>query len=200
MKKEWLKHLADIVEARHGKEKRDRIFGGIDAVNDCQESISAWFDAFTSGMDELNDKEFLAKMMTDNCGCGYSSDEDIEIVKELYARSKTLGEFVKLYDEWVLTIWPEGGDILELNGNALYLTKRPVDDPNYGKCGKGCHCGLAKYTDKYISDIFCYCCTVGHTGKLFKAAFGENTKLEFVDSLIIGGKGCTLAIHLPPKN
>ena len=199
MNKKWILKLASVIETRHGKEARDRIFGDIDSVGDCPESISVWFDTFTSGMDELNDKEFLAKMMTEHCPCGGNPEEDGKIIKGLYDKSKTLEEFVKLFDEWVLSIWPEGGDILELCGNVLYMTKRPVDDPDCGKCGRGCHCGLAKHTNNYISDIFCYCCTVGHTGKPFKAAFGEDTKLEFIDSLIIGGKGCTMAIHLPEK-
>ena len=200
MNKKWLKKLSEIIEARHGKEICNRIFGDIDAASDCQASLSAWFDTFTSGMDELNDKEFLAGMMSEHCPCRGNPEEDGAIIKDLYEKSGTLDGFVKLFDEWQHSLWGGQEDITQLRGNVLYMTKRPVNDPNCGKCGKGCHCWLAKHTDKYISDIFCYCCTVGHTGKPFKAAFGEDTKLEFIDSLIVGGKGCTMAIHLPKKN
>jgi len=200
MNKKWLKKLAEIIETRHGKEMRNRLFGDIDSVGDCHTSISAWFDSFTSGMDELNDKDFLSEMMTEHCPCGGNPKEDGAIIKKLYDKSKTLDEFVKLFNEWQNSLWGGQEDVTELRGNVLYMTKRPMDDSYYGKCGRGCHCELAKHTDKYISDIFCYCCTVGHTGKPFKAAFGENIKLEFIDSLIIGGKGCTMAIHLPEKN
>jgi len=70
MNRRWILRLADDVEARHGKEARDRVFGDIDNMKDAPESLSAWFDNFATGMDALNDKEFLRKMMADLCPCG----------------------------------------------------------------------------------------------------------------------------------
>ena len=199
MNKNWLTKLADIIEERHGIEACDKIFGAIDSIGSGHKSRAEWFDRFTSGMDELNDKEFLTAMMADNCPCGGNADKDGKHIKELYDKSKTLEEFTDLFAKWQHSIWKGYEDTVELRGNVLYMTKKPVDNKRAGKCGMGCHCSLAKHTNKYISDIFCYCCTVGHTGKPFKAAFGGDTKLEFIDSLIIGGKGCTMAIHLPKK-
>ena len=200
MNKKWLLGLASIIEAKYGKEARDRIFGDLDNIGKERAAISAWFEHFTSGMDELNDKEFLYQMMADHCPCGGNPEKEGKIIRDFYNQSASLEEFADLFYKWTHSLWNGREDTVELRGNVLYMTKRPVKNRVFGKCGRGCHCGLAKHTDKYISDIFCYCCTVGHTGKPFKAAFGEDTKLEFVDSLIIGGKGCTLAIHLPPKN
>jgi len=199
MNKTWLKQLASDIEARHSKDACDRIFGDIDAVGDCQSSISTWFDNFTTSMDELDDKEFLQQMMANRCPCGGDNVKDGKIIKELYDKSKTLDEFVDLFDKWQRSIWKGVEDITELCGNVMHLTKRPMNNPDSGKCGMGCHCWLAHYTDKYISDIYCYCCTVGHTGRPFQYAFGEDIKLEFIDSLIISGKGCTMAVHLPEK-
>jgi len=199
MNKKWLARLADAIEKRHGKEARDKIFGDIDGVGKDRASVSAWFERFTSGMDGLNDKEFLASMMAGHCPCGGNAEKEGKIIKELYDKSKSLEEFVDLFGKKEHEKWKGREDTVELRGNVLYMTKKPQKSQSVGKCGKGCHCALARQTDKYISDIFCHCCTVGHTGKPFKAAFGDDTKLEFIDSLIIGGKGCTMAIYLPEK-
>ena len=199
MNKHWLTKLAGIMEQRHGKEAHDKIFGDIDSIGSGHKSRAEWFQRFTSGMDELNDKEFLATMMADNCPCGGNAAKDGKHIKELYDKSTTLAEFADSFAQWQHSIWKGREDIVELRGNVLYMTKKPMNNKKAGKCGQGCHCSLAKHTDSYISDIFCYCCTVGHTGKPFKAAFGDDIVMEFVDSLIIGGKGCTMAIHLPEK-
>jgi hypothetical protein len=34
---------------------------------------------------------------------------------------------------------------------------------------------------------------------MFKIAFGENIKIEFIESIICGGKECKMAIYLPEK-
>jgi hypothetical protein len=199
MNKQWLARLAEIIEERHGKDARAQIFGDIDSIGSGQKSRAAWFARFTSGMDSLNDKEFLAAMMADHCPCGGNAEKEGKSIKALYDKSKSLEEFVDLFSAKEHEQWKGREDTKELRGNVLYMTKKPMNSKTTGKCGKGCHCGLAKHTDIYVSDIFCYCCTVGHTGKPFKAAFGDDIKLEFIDSLIIGGKGCILAIHLPEK-
>ena len=200
MKRKCLKELASEIEARHGKEARDRIFGNINNgdiknAENTPESLSAWFDNFTTGMDELNDKEFLQQMMAKHCPCGRGYEEEGEIYKELYNKSKCLQEFVAmLHDSDAV------GDILELRGNVLYITKHLVDnEDDCGSCGKACHCYIAKYTNKVISDIFCYCCTIAHTGRPFQHAFGRDVKMEFIESVIGGGKGCTMTVHLPEE-
>ena len=198
MNKKWLTKLADVIEKKHGKDARDKIFGDLDNVGEDHASMSAWFERFTRGMDELNDKDFLQQMMIKHCPCGRGYEEDGKRYKELYDKSKDLNEFVSLLENYWLTNHG-GADISELRGNVLYLTKHLGDDENTGSCGKGCHCFLAKYTEKFISDIFCYCCTIGHTGRPFQHAFGNDIKMEFIESVICGGKGCAMAVHLPEK-
>jgi len=194
MNKQWLSLLAADVEARHSRDVCERIFGDIDIIGSDHISVAAWFERFTNGMDELNDKEFLTTMMVKRCPCGGGEAgfaKRAAIYKENYDKSETLEEFVDVTNFY---------DRKKLVGNILYLTKNKSRSKDFGLCGKGCHCGLAKYADKYVSDIFCYCCTVGHTGRPFQIAFGNDIKIEFIDSLIIGGKGCTMAIHLPEKS
>ena len=200
MNKAWLKQLASDIEARHGKDVHGRIFGDIDSIEDTPEAISVWFDNFTTGMDALNDKEFLQQMMAKHCPCGGVNEEDGNIMKEFYDNSKTLDEFVDSYYKWVYEKYDGDVDAMELRGNVLYLTKPPGGHETTGSCGKGCHCFLAKDTEKYVSDIFCYCCTIGHTGKTFQYVFGDDIKMEFIESIICGGKGCTMAVHLPKKD
>ena len=198
MNKEWIKKLANDVEMRHGREAADKIFGDIDNFTSTPETLSVWFENFTSGMDELNDKEFLQQMMVKHCPCGGGYEEDGKRYKELYDESKDLNEFVSLLEKY----WDEnyGGDRTELRGNVLYLTK-PNDEPKPTEsCGARCHCELACNTIKPVSDIFCYCCTIGHTGRPFQHAFGTDIKMEFVESIICGGKDCVMTVHLPKKD
>lgn len=194
MNNAWLLKVSADVEAKHGKAVRDKIFGDkVDNVWSDHASKSAWFENFTTEMDKLNDKDFLTATLIKHCPCGGGEAgfaKHAAILKESYDKSETLAEFVATTNFY---------DKKKLDGNVLYLTKNKARSKDTGLCGKGCHCGLAKHADKYVSDIFCYCCTVGHTGRPFQIAFGDDIKIEFVDSLIIGGKGCTMAIHLPEK-
>ena len=89
--------------------------------------------------------------------------------------------------------------MMELRGNVLYMTKPQGECADTGSCGKGCHCWLAIHANKVVSDIFCHCCTIGHTGRAFKVACGDDIKMEFVESIICGGKECIMTVYLPEK-
>jgi len=199
MNKNWISRLAGDIEAKYGKEARDRIFGDIDNIKSGKKSLSAWFENFTSGMDNLNDTEFLQQMMTDRCPCGGDYEKDGKTMKELYDQSETLEEFVDSLVKWFHKKWKGREDKMELHGNVLYMIKIPGGGKVAGSCGKGCHCSLAKFTEKTVSPIFCYCCTIGHTGRPFQVAFGNDIKMKFIESIICGGGACTMAVHLPEK-
>ena len=199
MDKQWIEKLSDDIEARHGKEARDRVFGDIEKIEDNYNFLSTWFDNFITGMDELNDKEFLRQMMVNHCPCGGNDEENGKAIKELYHSSKSLEEFVDSFREWMHKTYGDYVDSMELHDTVLYMIKPLGDHETTGSCGKGCHCLLAKNTEKIISDIFCYCCTIGHTGKMFKIAFGDKIKMEFIESIICGGEKCTMTVHLPKK-
>jgi len=199
LNKEWISQLAGDIETKYGKETRERIFGDIESVKNDHDSLSAWFGNFIRGIDELNDKEFLTAMLAERCPCGYSDAE--KDIKKLYKESKTLEEFVTRLDENGIF-----NDKIKLRGNILYATKQLWSDVcayfggkhnHKGFYTESCHCPLASHTEESISDIFCHCCTVGYYSKMFKNALGVDVKVEFIDSVIIGGKGCTAAIYLP---
>jgi hypothetical protein len=197
MNKKWLTRLADDIEKKYGKDTRDRIFGDIDSMVNSPDSISAWFEKFTSGMDKLDNNEFLRAMMAERCPCGGDYKKNGQEILTFYNNSETLDEFVNFLKERYP--YPTDGDLLELHGNVLYMTKPLSNNKGQGRCGQGCHCWLAMYTDKAISDIFCYCCTIGHTGRPFKIAFGDDIKMEFIESIICGGTKCIMTVHLPEK-
>ena len=199
MNKQWLLCLANDIEERHGKETCKRIFGDIDSMTHTPEYLSAWFEIFTNGLDELNDKEFLQQMMVNRCPCGGDYEKDGKAMKDFYNKSDTLAEFVGLYRKWLYDKYEGDIDAMELHGNVLYMTKPSGGSTNTGTCGRGCHCWLAMHTNKTISDIFCHCCTIGHTGRPFQVAFGDDVKMEFVESIICGGKSCVMTVHLPEK-
>jgi hypothetical protein len=197
--REWLLQLASDIEERHGKEVRDRILGDIDGVGSDPKSISAWFENFTTGMDELDDKGFLQRMMADRCPCGGDYEKDGKAMKDIYEKSDTLVEFVDTLRKWLLDKYGDT-DKMALRGNVLYMTKPLGESTGTGRCGRGCHCWLAMHTDKTVSDIFCHCCTIGHTGRPFQVAFGNDIKMEFIESIICGGRECTMTVHLPEKH
>jgi len=203
MNKEWILQLASDVEENYGIDKRNTIFGDIESVKTDHNSLTLWFDNFINGLDELEGKEFLTMMMAKHCPCRYTEAE--EDIKNLYKETKTLDEFTACLEKNGIF-----QDKIELRGNILYATKLywfecckilGLNGHGHNECyAEMCHCFLASHTSKPISNIFCHCCTVGYYGKMFKNALGIDVKVEFVDSAIIGGKGCTAAIHLPLKN
>jgi len=200
MDKKWLLLLANDIGERHGKEVRNRIFDNIDIMVHAPECLSDWFENFVFEMDKLDDKIFLQQMMANHSPCGGDYEEDGKVIRELYENSKTLEEFGKSLKNWFMQRYDDEGDDVELHGNLLYLTKPLSYNNEQGSCGKGCHCWLAMHTDKIVSDIFCYCCTIGHTGRPFQVAFGDGIKMEFVESIICGGKACVMTVHLPEKH
>ena len=196
MNKEWLSKLASAIEAKHGTVTRNRIFGDIANLSEDDIVICSFFHKLVSEMDELDDREFLTSVMANNCPCGHRDFE--VIIKKTYDESNTLEEFAERLERGNLI-----EDLVSFEGNILTLTKHPFE--KYGKhkhsglFTKGCHCELASHAKEPISSIFCHCCTVGFYGKMFKNALGVDVKVEFIDSVIIGGKGCKAVIHLPPK-
>ena len=198
MNKQWLLCLAGDIEEMYGKETSDRIFGDIDSMAHTSEYLSAWFENFTTAMDELGDREFLQQVMATHCPCGGDYEKIGKAYKYLYDKSDTLEAFVDAQRQWHIDEYGDT-DIMELRGNVLYMTKPLGECTDTGNCGRGCHCWLAMHTNKAVSDIFCHCCTIGHTGRPFQVAFGDNIKMKLVESIICGGKACVMAVHLPEK-
>ena len=199
MNKKWILELADSIEVKYGEETRDRIFGDIESINYNSNSLSDWFKNLIDGLDKLNDREYLISIMVENCPCYYKEAEDD--IRQIYSEAKSLEEFVKRLDENGIF-----NDVIELRGNVMYATKQlwsnvceQFGGKHYhdGLFSKSCHCFLASCSKEPISDIFCHCCTVGYYSKMFKNALGIDVKVEFVDSVLIGGNGCTAAIYLP---
>jgi hypothetical protein len=94
MRVKWLEKLASDIEKKHGKEARDKIFGDIQGVPKKREAEKEWFDNFIRGMDELNDREFLADMMERRCPCGHPSL--VKKKKKYWNESKSTEEFGEL--------------------------------------------------------------------------------------------------------
>ena len=161
--------------------------------------LSAWFENLASGLDELNDKEFLQQMMAKHSPCGGDYEKDGKAMKEIYDKCHNLDEFVCSLKKWLFNKYGDT-DEMELKGNVLYMTKPLGGNTDTGNCGRGCHCWLAMHTNNVVSDIFCHCCTIGHTGRQFQVAFGNEIRMEFVESIICGGKACIMTVHLPEKS
>ena len=196
MNKTWINRLASDIEKKHGKEARDRIFGDINTVGNDRQAMTVWFENFIAKLDELNDNEFVKEIMAKRSPCRWNEKLRVDAVKNSYENSTSFEEFAFLCDK--------NGFVsqkieFDTNDNVLYLLKLPMNKMNSGKCGKGCHCFLACRTDKYISDLFCHCCTVGFDGRPFRNVFGNDIKIEFIESFITNGKPCKTAVYIPKK-
>ena len=138
--------------------------------------------------------------MAKQCPCGDDYKDDGNAMRNFYDKSDTLTEFVDVYNKWLYDKYDGYIDVMEIRINVLYMTKPWGRCTDTGHCGKGCHCWLAMHTNKAVSDIFYYCCTIGHTSRPFQVAFGADIKMEFVESIICGGKNCTMVIYLTEKS
>lgn len=193
----WLEELAEAVEARHGMEACDKIFGDISGLTPDHEILAEWFGKFNLALDELDDKEFLTTAIAGLCPC--RSPEIEENIRKNYEESKDLREFVDRLDKDGLF-----EDKVSLDGNVLLATKHPFS--KYGTHGHNgpyattCHCYIGNHAEKPVSDIYCHCCTVGYYGKMFKNALNKDVKVKLVESVLSGGKNCTAAIFLPEKS
>ena len=194
MNKEWLEQIAGNIETQYGTETRDRIFGDLHAVSGDHASVCEFFHKLILEMDKLDDRDFLTGVMAECCPC-YHRDLE-ENIRKNYTESRTLEEFARRLDEDGIF-----DDTIKLEGNILLATKRPFEKhgkhDHTGPFTKTCHCPLASHAKQKVSDIFCHCCTVGFYGKMFKNALKQDVKVEFVESAITGGEGCTAAIYLP---
>jgi hypothetical protein len=193
MNKACLKQLASDIKEKYGNEISDSIFGDINEIDNGHKAIASWFSNFVKSLDNLDDKEFVKKMLTDRSPCIWKEGERVEIIRKSYEESQSFEEFASLLGERSV------GDRVEFNDNVLYLIKNPVDKKDIGSCGKGCHCALACHTEEYISDIFCHCCTVGFCGRPFRKVFGDDIRVEFIESFITNGNPCKTAIYVPKK-
>jgi len=122
MNKQWICQLANDIEAKHGKEKCNRIFGKIDDIQNNPEFLSAWFENFTTGMDELGDREFLQQVLATCCPCGGDYEKIGKAYKYLYDKNDSLVAFVDAQRQWHIDEYGDT-DIMELHGNVLYIVK-----------------------------------------------------------------------------
>lgn len=194
---DWLEKLAEAIEAKYGKESRDRIFGDTSCLTLDHEPLAEWFEKFNLGLDELDDKDFLTTTIAGLCPCRCP---EIEVnIRKNYEESKNLREFVDRIDKDGLF-----EDKVSLDGNVLFATKHPFSkygERNHnGPYATTCHCYIGNHSEKPISDIYCHCCTVGYYGKMFKNALNKDIKVKLVESVLSGGKNCTAAIFLPEKS
>ena len=104
MDKKWIAKLANDIEVKHGKGARDRIFGDINNMAYTPECLSAWFDNFTTGMDELNDKQFLQQMMAMRCPCGGNHEDDGKVMRDFYGKSGNIS--AKALSAYIKTVYP----------------------------------------------------------------------------------------------
>lgn len=194
---DWIGELGKAIEAKHGKEARDKIIGDTSKLTLDHESLAEWFEKFNHGLDELDDKDFLTTTIASLCPCRCPDIE--ENIRKNYEESKDLREFVDRIDKDGLF-----EDKVNLEGNVLLATKHPFS--KYGKRDHNgpytttCHCYIGNHAEKSISDIYCHCCTVGYYGKMFKNALNKDINVELVESVLSGGKSCIAAIYLPEKS
>jgi hypothetical protein len=80
------------------------------------------------------------------------------------------------------------------DGNAVRFNY--VKNPRGLKVSEGyCLCPMLEDGPENISPTFCQC-SVGYVGEMFGSAIGYTPKVELLESVRTGGKGCKFHIHL----
>jgi len=197
MKIDWLSRLALEIGRPNGDSAQAGLLQGLeDVADDDHDAICVWFHSLIEKADALDDRPLAASLFADHCPC--ISPEIEDNVGKNFRDAADLPDFVaRLNDDGLFS------DVIRLEGNVLIATKQPWErygmHDHDGCFSKACHCWLASHARAPISDLFCHCCTVGYYGKMFKSALGVDIRVELIESVISGGKGCTAAIYLPEK-
>jgi predicted hydrocarbon binding protein len=136
-------------------------------------------------MDKLlakNSKRVANKVMLE---CGYMlrdgvsrciNEHRIRRTKELYAKSKSIEDFIKRLEK-------HSGGKFKSKGNSIIAT--------YNRC----YCGSVSGTKEKIPLTYCYC-GAGWYKRLFEEVLGKPVGVEVLQSIVNGARKCELRIHI----
>lgn len=130
-----------------------------------------------------------------SCPCYIEADK-VEQAKAIFDKNTDIQSFVNEMNERHVIgkrIWYEPQE------KAIYITKMHACD-----CGRGCpssqtiirqrcHCGYVNHLDRNIPISYCKCAATFFR-PMFVPMFGENVRIEPVETVLAGGEDCVFRI------
>jgi len=115
---------------------------------------------------------------------------------ELAIKNRAFHELPHSVDEFVAYIhaFPGGRDVIRREGNTVWFSY--VQNPSGLKVADGyCLCPLVETGPAGLSGTYCFC-SVGYVQHMFETMAGHPVRVELLESLKRGGKGCRFRIDL----
>ncbi len=111
-------------------------------------------------------------------------------------KNKAFRELPHSVDEFIAHIhtFPGGKDVIRREGDTVYFSY--VQNPRGLKVADGyCLCPLVETGPAGLSGTYCFC-SVGYVQHMFELMAGHPVRVQLLESLKRGGKGCKFRIDL----
>lgn len=220
----WQSKLAAGLDQHMDPEARDSILAGGDLLTMESPTLDKviWSCEMLKRLDEAVDEETRREILT-GCACQYPKAElddargifletgDVDqVIDLLQAKFEGfLQDVLELEDELVDEIINRGWGLAGVReGKRIISTKIPksgyleeyfkTSDP-LEKRKLYCHCPRVRDgvgEDPQLPKTYCYCGAGFYKG-IWETILGQPVRVEVLESVILGGEVCKIAIHLP---
>lgn len=220
----WLAKLSGCLDGVAGEEVRKVVMRGSEGLSSSSTSqeVIAWSKGAMERLDSLVDEGKRKRIMV-GCACHYPKDE-LQEIRAIYEQTKDvdlihrmlheqfesfLRDSLKLSDEYIDEIVGRGWGLAGTKrGNTIIATKIPKSgylvaymeepDPKIRR-QYYCHCPRVRDAVKAsetLSSTYCYCGAGFYKG-IWEEIIQEPVEVEVLESVLVGGEVCRIAVHLP---
>ncbi len=223
--KSWESKLSNSLQRIAGEEIRKRVLRGSEKLTSgsSQKEIIDWTKKAMERLDALVDEKNRKEVMS-GCACRYP-ENDLHDIRKTYGETGDIDLAHKMLQEKFISFLKnslrlKGEHVEEIlkrgwgsagikEGNTIIATKIPKSnylveylketDPEK-KRGLYCHCPRIRasiQSKTKVSPTYCYCGAGFYKG-IWEYVLKQTVKVEVLESLLLGGDVCRIAIHLPP--
>ena len=223
--KSWESKLSNSLQRIAGEEIRKRVLRGSEKLTSgsSQKEIIDWTKKAMERLDALVDEKKRREIMS-GCACRYP-ESDLREIRKTYEETGNIDlahkmlqqKFVsflknslRLSDEFIEEIVRRGwGSAGVKKENTIIATKMPKsghlveymeEKDQKKKRALYCHCPRIRdsiESKTKISPTYCYCGAGFYEG-IWEYVLQQTVKVELLESLLLGGDVCRIAIRPPP--
>ena len=220
----WQAKLSAYIDEVAGPEVRARVTAGGEFLTDAsdRDDIIRWSADAIGRLSHLVEAPVLRGIMT-RCACHYPAP-DLQPIRKHYAETHNIRSahdllqeqfkaFLRgvmgLEEEVVAEIVSRGwGSAGVLDGHTIIATKIPksgylreyLAEPSRERRRElYCHCPRVRDATRLgipLPTDYCYC-GAGFYKDIWETIIGQPVEVELLDSIVMGGEVCRVAVHLP---